>query len=680
MANIIDLIKLKRGSSSNVAAASLDIGEPAVALDTKELWVGDGTGKIKITDTQFYNSIANFPATGIVNKLYLAKDSAATYIWDPDTLQYKKYELAGQPAVVHCRVRMSTNTTFPSSWQDLSYPVKESETEPTKLKHDSSNQDRIIFLEAGYYRVSYNITYEIPPNGGTRTNVNSTVNARINKNDSTYFVSSESKNVHKLYFVNEGLTDELNNEIVDYFDANDWISVQLMASDDPAYVNVSHLEVYKVSSIKGDVGSPGTPGSIWYNSTGIPSGATGDNNDYHLNTSNGDVYQKQSGSWVLIGNIRGVQGPAGDVTLINLVSARRTTTYNVGTTWGNVTLNSTEAETDDTVIKHDDTNTERIYVYEDGWYDIDYYFQSVVSTTMTLVYGRIQVNGTTVIPASQVTGDFYQTEMQDLKASFPYYLNSGDYISVQIMRANTSVVTVQPNLVLNIKKLQGVKGNQGPEGPTGPQGEAFQVDEYNDLDEAKITSIETTSGASPTDLYYFLVLDDNRSNQTLPASLNGDISKHVIMFDGTDWFDFGPFTGIEGPQGEPGPAGGLVEMFNAASETLQQTTNNSYQQKVRLIATGLSGGTYRIGWYYEWQYNSGARDFRARIQIDDTTDLMEQVQEPQDTGTDQYYPVGGFKYEVLSAGDHNIDLDWCCTNLGDTATIRRARLEIWKVT
>jgi hypothetical protein len=164
MANIIDLIKLKRGSSSNVAAASLDIGEPAVALDTKELWVGDGTGKIKITDTQFYNSIANFPATGIVNKLYLAKDSAATYIWDPDTLQYKKYELAGQPAVVHCRVRMSTNTTFPSSWQDLSYPVKESETEPTKLKHDSSNQDRIIFLEAGYYRVSYNITYDIPPN------------------------------------------------------------------------------------------------------------------------------------------------------------------------------------------------------------------------------------------------------------------------------------------------------------------------------------------------------------------------------------------------------------------------------------------------------------------------------------------------------------------------------------
>ena len=73
MANIIDLIKVKRGPSGNVAAASLDLGEPAVALDTKELWVGDGIGKIKIGDVYFYNTLANLPGTGEENKLYINK-------------------------------------------------------------------------------------------------------------------------------------------------------------------------------------------------------------------------------------------------------------------------------------------------------------------------------------------------------------------------------------------------------------------------------------------------------------------------------------------------------------------------------------------------------------------------------------------------------------------------------
>lgn len=523
MTNVIDLIQLKRGSSGNVAAASLEKGEPAVSLDTKELWVGDGTGKIKISDTLFYNTYSNLPATGQSNKLYVIKDTAGSYIWDPNTNQYKKYELAGESAIVHCRVRMATNVTFPSSWQDISYPTKDSETEPTKLSHDGVNQDRIIFHEAGYYRVSYGVVYDIPIVGaGTESDIDCTVTSRINKNDSNYFPASLNENIHKMYFVHRGLSDTLVNEIVAYFDVGDWVSIQIMATGDPAFARWSDLEVYKVDSIKGDKGDPGSPGSIWHNGSGIPSVLLGDDNDYYHNNDNGDVYNKQIGSWVLISNIIGAIGPV------------------------------------------------------------------------------------------------------------------------------------------------------------GPAGEAFSIDEYDNLDEAKITSIESGSGASPTDLFYFLVLDDNRTNQTLPSPLSGDMSRHVIMYDGIVWYDFGPFTGIEGPAG---PAGsGLSEVFNSASETVQQTTNNVFQQKVRLTLTGLTGGTYRIGWYYEWNYNASQRDFRARIQLDDTTDLMEHLQEPADSGSDQFHTAGGFKYQTLSAGNHDIDLDWCCSNLGDTATIRRARLELWKVT
>lgn len=713
MANIIDLIKVKRGSSGNVAAASLERGEPAVSLDTKELWIGDGTGKIKITDVNFYSSLSTFPTTGSANKLYIANDTAATYVWDPNISQYKKYELTGQASMVHCRVSMTGPTTFPSSWQDLVYTVKEAETEPSRLAHSVANQDRIVINEPGYYRVSYNLTYNVPIVGaGTESSVDCKVEAKIRKNDTTVFSASHDENEHKVYLYHRGITDTLINEVIEYFYAGDYVSVQVLGTGDTATIEQSDLEVYKVDAIRGDTGLPGPSGSAWFNGTGVPLAIIGNDGDYYLNTDNSDVYEKQSGSWVLVGNIRGEQGPLGAESLVNLVLARRSSVYNIGTTWGDVTLDQTDAETDANVVEHDNTNTERINIKETGWYEVTYYYRAIVATGFNYLYSQILVNGTTVIPASELDGNFYQEEVQDLKATFPYYFTANDYITVQLRRDAASTVELQAGLVLTVKKLEGIKGDpgadgadgapgtdgaDGAQGPQGPPGEAFSIDEYADLDEAKVTEIETTSGASPTDLYYFLVLDDTRSNQTLPAPLNGDMSKHVIMYDGTVWFDFGPFTGLKGEPGDTGPPGAdgvdgapgadgvdgqdgvFEELFEASSETVQQTTNNAYQQKVRLTLNGLVGGKYRISFYYEWQYNNRSNDFRGRVQIDDTTTIMEHQEEAKDTGSDQWTPISGFKYENLAAGNHTIDLDWCCSSLGDTATIRRARLEIWKV-
>jgi hypothetical protein len=71
MTILIDTVKLKRGSQSAVSAASLERGEPAVALDTRSMWVGDGTGKIKISDIVVVADYASLPGTGEANKLYL---------------------------------------------------------------------------------------------------------------------------------------------------------------------------------------------------------------------------------------------------------------------------------------------------------------------------------------------------------------------------------------------------------------------------------------------------------------------------------------------------------------------------------------------------------------------------------------------------------------------------------
>lgn len=58
-------------------------------------------------------------------------------------------------------------------------------------------------------------------------------------------------------------------------------------------------------------GADGAPGSKWYNGIGAPAGGTGVNDDYYVNTANGDYYQKQTGAWTLLGNLTGPAGGAG---------------------------------------------------------------------------------------------------------------------------------------------------------------------------------------------------------------------------------------------------------------------------------------------------------------------------------------------------------------------------------
>ena len=530
MTQNIDLIQLKRGASTNVTAASLGAGEPAVALDKKELWVGDGTGKIKITDVYFYNNFANLPGTGEEDKLYIIKDTGSFYIWDSSVPEYKKYELDVTTTLVFCRARGTVVIVAPSSYQNISYPTTDIETEPSRLYHDATNRDRIYIQESGWYKVSYGIVYDIPlVGGGTESDINATINSRIMINDVNPCLASYNENAHNLYYAHRHITDTLINDCTEWFNAGDYVTVQVQGTGDPVNVRWYDLEVIKIDFVKGDKGDPGTPGSIWWNGSGIPSLAIGDNNDYYQNNDTGDVYHKQSDVWSLISNIKGVQGD---------------------------------------------------------------------------------------------------------------------------------------------------------QGPQGPAGEAFKIDEYDDIDEAKIAAIESGSGASPSDLYYFLVLNDNRVDQNLPNTLTGDITRHVIMYDGISWTDFGPFTGLDGPQGPPGTDGidgsGLTEQHYAESETEQQTTNNAYDEKLKLTTSSLSGGTYRISWYYEWRYSTIQRNFKARVQIDDTTTIAEQAQEPKDAGGDIFQCISGFKRITLSPGIHTIDLDWSAEDLGDTATIRRARLELWK--
>lgn len=86
---------------------------------------------------------------------------------------------------------------------------------------------------------------------------------------------------------------------------------QAPCSSNPCIQANVNTTYWQTLSLIGGSGTNGVNGSTWFNAAGAPSGGTGINGDYYLNTSNGDVYQKVSGSWTLIGNIKGATGATG---------------------------------------------------------------------------------------------------------------------------------------------------------------------------------------------------------------------------------------------------------------------------------------------------------------------------------------------------------------------------------
>lgn len=77
------------------------------------------------------------------------------------------------------------------------------------------------------------------------------------------------------------------------------------------------------TSIVGTNGTNGTNGSVWYTGSGVPSGGLGVNIDFYLRTTNGDVYSKSSGSWMVTQNLTGPAGSSSpNLSVINRAALR----------------------------------------------------------------------------------------------------------------------------------------------------------------------------------------------------------------------------------------------------------------------------------------------------------------------------------------------------------------------
>ena len=125
-----------------------------------------------------------------------------------------------------------------------------------------------------------------------------------------------------------------------------------------------------------------------------------------------------------------------------------------------------------------------------------------------------------------------------------------------------------------------------------------------------------------------------------------------------------------------------TEFTQGANETLLShviSQANTWYQKLRVTTASLPSGNYKIDWYYEWGLSDNREDFRARIQLNDTTDIMTHRQRPKHSGSDQKHPACGLYYAASLSGVIDIDLDVSSTNNGVTAWIQNARITLIRV-
>lgn len=119
---------------------------------------------------------------------------------------------------------------------------------------------------------------------------------------------------------------------------------------------------------------------------------------------------------------------------------------------------------------------------------------------------------------------------------------------------------------------------------------------------------------------------------------------------------------------------GLTSVDYVEDDTLVRTTSSVYKQMVRLTINIDETLDYLIQWYTEVMCTYNTTHARVKVELDDTTILGEVSPNPDTSKGTGWGSVSGFKKVNLSAGSHNIDLDFASCLGGKEVRTRNCRL------
>lgn len=175
--------------------------------------------------------------------------------------------------------------------------------------------------------------------------------------------------------------------------------------------------------------------------------------------NDGQEYVRKSEAWSVSSG-----GGGGATAPFPLVQARRTTSFSIPTgTATDVNFDSTEVENDNSVIYHDLTNTERIYLVESQYYLglINFSFDNTANATRT-VDVELWLNGLVAISTITVTLTKLADESVTRTLILPP-LTANDYIGIRMVASGTGV-SLDEKAVVQVIQQKAPKGDTGATG------------------------------------------------------------------------------------------------------------------------------------------------------------------------------------------------------------------------
>ncbi len=116
-------------------------------------------------------------------------------------------------------------------------------------------------------------------------------------------------------------------------------------------------------------------------------------------------------------------------------------------------------------------------------------------------------------------------------------------------------------------------------------------------------------------------------------------------------------------------------------DSVSSTTSPVYKQKLRLTTDVIPAGIYRIGYSFLWTGENNNHKYQFRIQINDTTDILNVVRTPglsYPKQSDVWNLISSFINITLTNSSHFIDIDFKNNN-NKTTYIKESSIEFWGV-
>lgn len=522
------------------------------------------------------------------------------------------------------------------SWDDLPFDTTILSNNPTAIYLDNN---KVVVKHDSLYRITYNL--QVKPSGNTRE-----TDARVYLNGSSVVPGS----IDYVYTYQDEV-HLLTKTFVAYLHEDDYVTLQVKGDSTPITIPAKYyFEVVEYTTQKGEKGDTGEQGP-----PGVPgTGSTINVWDDGVLTASG-IANLDFGENIKVTTVSGSDTATVDVDLSLLTESYidvydSTGTTIIGTSWSDVTFDVerqiTNAFTHSGSVITAQTEGEFV-INARVTYDIS-------SSTRTEAQSRLLIDtgsGFTVVPGT-VTNTYHRTTNAGSTTGIItciLSLNPGDQLKVQgrVTQGASSLHTVAHGSSFTAFSVRGQKGEDGIDGQDGAPG---------------------PPGSGST----LLIQDEGSYIANTPhTTLNFKGNTVTVTDAGGGVADIDIITA-------PHVFGD--DFAYSVSESTSSTSNTSFLHKISMVTPTLTqNALYRVGWYYEWNYNSTSTDIEVRGTIGSQT-MFNHREEPQDSGSDQWHVGGGYYYySAPSSSKFYIYLDYRSTYTGRTASIRRARVEFWRV-